>query len=138
MAKRDGSKIAAIHAGWRGTFSHITERVVRRFEEQGDRASDWVAAIGPSIGSCCYEVSEELIEQFVTRFDGYSRDQFIQGERLLDLPKLNLLELTRLGISEVEILPYCTRCSDQFYSYRREGPGVRQYSIIQRTSSILR
>src|SRR4029077_1589615 len=61
--------VAAIHAGWRGTLARITEKTVGELHSHfGSNPSDLLAAIGPSIGSCCYEVGAELVTQFASQF----------------------------------------------------------------------
>ena len=56
--------VAAAHAGWRGTAAGVTRRAVRGLVAQGSRPGDLVAALGPGIGPCCYEVGDELREAF--------------------------------------------------------------------------
>ena len=70
--------IAAVHAGWRGSLERIAEKTVgemrRAFQSQPE---ELVAAIGPSIRSCCYEVGPEIVEAFCgrfTRWEGYFKE----------------------------------------------------------------
>ena len=132
LAHESGTAGAAIHAGWRGTHARIVEKLWRFLESQGESAHQWVACIGPSIGSCCYEVSEELAESFQKEFQEFSPSRFLPRHRHLDLPQIHEQTLHRLGFKKVERLSYCTRCSvaPQFHSYRREGAGYRQWSIL--------
>lgn len=68
--------VAAFHAGWRGTLKRIVERGVGRMRlRYGSRAHDLVAAIGPSIGACCYSVGEEVRHEFDSQF-AYSSELF--------------------------------------------------------------
>ena len=61
--------VAAIHAGWRGTLARIAQKTVGRMElEFGCKPADLLAAIGPSIGPCCYEVGAELVTKFTAQF----------------------------------------------------------------------
>src|SRR6185436_10933221 len=55
---------AAAHAGWRGTAAGVTRAAVRALVESGSRPEDLVAALGPGIGACCYEVGDELVPAF--------------------------------------------------------------------------
>jgi len=55
---------AAVHAGWRGTVAGIATEAVRAAREAGIRPHELLASLGPSIGPCCYEVSEELGVEF--------------------------------------------------------------------------
>lgn len=55
--------IAAVHAGWRGTVGRITAKTVERMREEfGCDPRDVIVGIGPSIGPCCFEVGEEVVE----------------------------------------------------------------------------
>jgi hypothetical protein len=65
LARADGTAVAALHAGWRGTLARIAAEGVRSLGGGGGDAP--LAVIGPSIGPCCYQVSEELAVQFAQR-----------------------------------------------------------------------
>jgi polyphenol oxidase len=68
--------VAAIHSGWRGTAKRIAEKTVGRMQmEFGTRPEDLVAAIGPGIGPCCYEVGHEVVKEFAAKFPN-ARDWF--------------------------------------------------------------
>ena len=136
LAKKDGSCVAAIHAGWRGTRAHILSALWKKLENEGEKAENWVAAIGPSIGPCCYEVSEELAADFQKEFGPLA----VPTHRHLDLPAINQAELHKIGIKEVDLLRACTKCTMldgdfRFHSYRREGGGTMQWSVISRLAS---
>jgi YfiH family protein len=139
LAHRDGRAVAAVHAGWRGTQARILEEVARVIERDGSSLSDWVAAIGPAIGPCCYEVSEALADEFHAEFKAYPEADVVPAHRRLDLPRINELQLRALGIGEVELIRACTRCAKGhdgkalYHSYRREGAGTREWSVIMRT-----
>jgi polyphenol oxidase len=61
--------IAAIHSGWRGTLQRIAEKALGRMQmEFGTRPQDVVAALGPGIGQCCFEVGSEVAAEFEARF----------------------------------------------------------------------
>lgn len=146
-ARRDGRRVAALHAGWRGTQARIVSKFFELMRSQGESPSDWVAAVGPAIGPCCYEVSESLATDFQREFAPIA-EQAVPRFRHLDLPLINEQELKRLGVSEVDLIRACTRCSVSdgatgsnpgsglglkeplFESFRREGGTRRQYSVI--------
>jgi len=68
--------IAAIHAGWRGTLHHIAEKTLGRMQmEFGTRPQDVLAALGPGIGQCCYEVGADVAKEFQAQFPN-ARDWF--------------------------------------------------------------
>jgi YfiH family protein len=61
--------VAAIHAGWRGTLCRIAEKTLGRMQmEFGTRPEDVIAALGPGIGQCCYEVGPEVAKEFQAQF----------------------------------------------------------------------
>lgn len=68
--------VAAIHSGWRGTLQRIAAKALGRMQmEFGTRPGDVVAALGPGIGRCCYEVGHEVARDFAARFP-HARDWF--------------------------------------------------------------
>jgi YfiH family protein len=123
--------VAAVHAGWRGTADGVVGETLRRMRaEFGTEPSAIVAAIGPGIGECCYEVGEEVARRF-----GRTR----AGR--LDLAAENLGQLTRHGVprEQITIAGLCTFCdAAQFYSWRRDrdasGNG-RMISYIRASAS---
>ena len=131
------SVIAAVHAGWRGTYLEIALNTVKVIESEfGITPGDLSAVIGPSIKSCCYEIGEDVAGRFYEKFQ--DADFYIiatdNSKYLLDLSKANKLMLQSAGLEEIEILDICTKCEDNFYSYRREGKGVStQLSFIALT-----
>jgi YfiH family protein len=133
LARKDGGAVAAVHAGWRGTRAHILRELWKKLSAQGERPGDWIAAIGPAIGPCCYEVSEELARDFAAEFSAVAGA--VPRPRYLDLPSINAQELRAIGMADVDLLRACTLCSKnpEFFSYRRDGAGTRQWSIVLRT-----
>lgn len=137
LASKDGKAVAAIHAGWRGTLGKIACETWKEISKQESNPRQWVAAIGPAIGACCYEVSLELAKQFQDEFSRFGTHPIVTKSRYLDLPLINQLQLNEIGIQEVEILRYCTRCYHEnntpvFHSYRREKIAYGQFSGIQK------
>ncbi len=63
--------IAAIHSGWRGTVQRIAQKTLGRMQMQfGTRPRDVIAAIGPCIGQCCYDVGNDVAREFHAKFAG--------------------------------------------------------------------
>lgn len=149
---------AAVHAGWRGTLQRIVQKTVGRMRmEFGSRPEDLVAALGPAIGLCCYEVGAEVARAFQAQFANAADwfDELRTGEEpnplqwlnqmppghqpppknvRLDLRSANRSQLIEAGVSPRNITAseLCTRCrADLCFSYRREGPGSgRLLSLI--------
>ncbi|MEY3002805.1 MAG: hypothetical protein RLZZ428_1180 [Pseudomonadota bacterium] len=113
--------IAAIHAGWKGTRSHITAKTIAKMREKfGSNPSDIVAGIAPSIGVCCYEVGEEVASHFLDTPSALMQ----KGEKyMLDLPLINQTQLLQSGVKKenIQMSHRCTACEvDHFFSYRKE------------------
>jgi polyphenol oxidase len=123
--------VAAAHAGWRGTAANVAGRAVEALVERGSNVSQLLAAIGPSIGACCYEVGAEVNESFGRA--GWSAGQrerwFSTRERSLrlDLWGANRDQLIASGVpaANVHVSGLCTSChTEWFHSYRRDGAGT--------------
>jgi YfiH family protein len=113
LVDRTQRAVAAVHAGWRGTAAGIAAETLHQMRLAfGTRPEDVVAAIGPGIGACCYEVGEEVARQF-----GQA------GAVYLDLASHNTRQLRRAGVppEQIDCLSACTFCNAaQFYSWRRD------------------
>lgn len=120
LAERGGRVVAAVHAGWRGTLGLAAAEGVRALRAAGAAAGQLVAVIGPSIGPCCYQVSEPLAASFEAAFGPAVLRRGEAGPRL-DLWEANASTLRRCGVAEVEVLGRCTACEpDRFFSHRRD------------------
>ncbi|MDD4278181.1 polyphenol oxidase family protein [Candidatus Sumerlaeota bacterium] len=126
--------VAAVHSGWRGTVGRIASRGVDLMLAQGSRAEDLRAWIGPCASGRRYEVSEELIAQFLDEFSDAASDgvSFVDG-RLLNLPALVMFQLRCGGLREDAIVnsDLCTieHC-DLFSSYRMRANEEDKSRII--------
>jgi YfiH family protein len=120
LATDDGRTVAAVHAGWRGTIARIAEAGATALAEaSGVPAGRLRAVVGPSIGPCCYEVSEDL----AARFEAELGPVVVRGAGppRLDLWLANRMVLTRAGVGVVEVLGRCTACEGAiFFSHRRD------------------
>ena len=119
---RSGSA-AAVHAGWRGTLDRVAaEGVQALVKRHGARPSDLVAAIGPSIGPCCFEVSRELAIRFRDELGSSAGNPRNSGSRAdLWLANEQILKGAGLARRRIEVLGRCTACEDDvFFSHRRD------------------
>jgi hypothetical protein len=122
--------IAAVHAGWRSTVAGIARTAVETMASAfGSNPADIVAALGPAIGKCCFEVGPEVVaavrESF--RFGNDHIEVKADGKGMLDLVGLNRAVLTEAGVRAdgIASADLCTYCHDElFYSYRRQGEGT--------------
>jgi YfiH family protein len=115
--------VAMLHCGWRGLAAGVIARGARAIG-----ATD--AAIGPSIGPCCYEVGEEVLAAFDRLGEGVASD------RMLDLPEIARLLLAEAGVERVEPSGLCTSCEPElFFSHRRDrGRTGRQAGLVWRNT----
>lgn len=116
--------VGAFHAGWRGTVAGIVgQGIAAMREEYGSRVEDLVAAVGPSIGACCYAVGEEVRGAFGERY-GYAEELFhkADGAMSVDLWEANRRQLLTagLGVEQIAVLGECTACA-------RDARGERRY-----------
>lgn len=112
---------AVVHSGWRGSIASISGKSLGKLAcATGCNPSEINCYIGPHIGPCCYEVSGQLIKQFVARF-GNDCDS---GDNHLDLTQAVKTSLIEAGAQENRIADsgICTSClSDSYFSYRAEN-----------------
>jgi YfiH family protein len=117
---------AAVHAGWRGTARRVAARAVEALLAEGSTPADLVAALGPCIGPCCYEVGEDVREAFGGDGDGLFRPG-PAGRPHFDLREANARQLVAAGLRPEALahVAECTRCRpDLYHSYRRDGRGA--------------
>ncbi len=128
--------IANIHAGWKGTLQNITgnalQMMVRRWKID---PCELIAYLGPSIGSCCYDVAmakDSRYENFLNMF-GKKAAFETGGKRVLDIRAANEAVLKDFGVKKIEISPICTSCSSKhlpsYYRQKGEVLGKRLLTI---------
>ena len=129
--------VAAVHAGWRGTQNGVVPAVMDMLRDRfSTDPSLAFAALGPSIGPCCYQVGSEVGQGIVGRWgEAVSAAWRPDGAKgFLDLRLANAALLERAGVkrANIQYVGPCTACcNDRFASYRREGGGAgRQLSVI--------
>lgn len=153
--------VAAVHAGWRGTVARIVEKTAGRMAmEFGTHPKDILAALGPGIGRCCYEVGPDVVKEFAAQFPDAAEwfdgpfGMLASGEDPNPLPWLTMMPpghqpppvrchldlhaansaiLANAGLQRKNIFAadFCTSCrTDLFFSYRREGVTGRMMAVI--------
>jgi polyphenol oxidase len=153
--------VAAVHAGWRGTLARIAPKTLGRMQmEFSTRPADVLAAIGPGIGQCCYEVGSDVVKEFAAQFPQAKSwfegpfDALASGADPNPLPWLTMMPpghqppplrchldlkaanadlLTETGVSpkNIPLSDLCTSChTDLFFSYRREKLTGRMMSVV--------
>ncbi|MDQ5984667.1 MAG: Polyphenol oxidase [Syntrophus sp. SKADARSKE-3] len=125
--------IANVHAGWKGTALGIARRVVTAMTERfGSKPGLILAAIGPAIGPCCYEVDEPVIRAMGQGMG--CRPSLTHDRWMLDLPLINRHLLCEAGLAgeHISSVNLCTSCrKDLFFSHRRDrGRTGRQVHFL--------
>lgn len=125
LVDSSSSVIANIHSGWRGAAGRIVEETLDQLPAINPNTT--YAWLGPSIRLCCFEVGEDVVEQFEQAFGslGSHLDRRSGRKPHLDLASLTFERLTRRGLRPDAIFDskLCTRCEGSvFHSYRRNGP----------------
>lgn len=129
--------IALCHAGWRGVVKEIIPKTIEAMKaEYCSEAENMFAAIGPSIGPCCFNVGQEVVMEFKNVFDDINQIVISEkGKIRIDLWKAVEVQLIKAGLLSENVTQskLCTSCdNEKFYSYRREGSKTgRMVSILQ-------
>lgn len=129
------------HAGWRGTVVDLPGAMVRAMTAQfGSDPADLVAAVGPCIGPCCYEVGEEVITAVEasfaepdTLFRPLTGDDRLTaaGHCFFDMPQANQRNLANAGVRNIETSGLCTACrTDLFFSHRAEKGRTGRFGTV--------
>lgn len=123
--------IGLAHAGWRGTVGRIGERVVEKLKEcYGTDPADIVAAIGPAISVCCYEVDKPCADNFYALND-LDSSRFVfpkdNGKYMIDLLEANRQILVAAGVKSenITISDLCTNCNSELLWSHRATNGRR-------------
>jgi YfiH family protein len=126
--------IAAVHAGWRGTAKQVVTHAVKNMVLQGAAVQNIHAALGPSIGLCCFEIGEDTAQQLASSALRAENAIDRNTNPHADLTAINTMQLQETGISDqhIESSPACTCCNpDRFYSYRRDhGQTGRHLAVV--------
>lgn len=130
ICNKQGTEIAAVHAGWRGLANQIVRETVKKFNSKPE---DLVVWFGPAISQRAFEVGEDVKEVFLanntaapTHFSDKS-----PGKYLFNLYAAARYQLNQLGVESVYGGDYCTHTDkDTFYSYRRDNTTGRMATLI--------
>ena len=124
IADTKSSAIGLAHAGWRGTVAQIAKKIVQKMQaEFGCEPKNLVAAIAPSIGSCCYEVDDFVRDKAAGYEEFFAPVPEKPGKYMLDLQGYNRRELLEAGLSaeNIAVAGVCTAHNHElFCSYRAE------------------
>lgn len=130
ICDHQGTRVAAVHAGWRGLAAGILERTLDTLQLPGEQLLAW---LGPAIGPAAYEVGQEVhdafVEQNVDAAGSFRPGR--PGHWWMDIYQLARQRLRARGVSSISGGNHCTwHESENFYSYRRDGVTGRMASVI--------
>ncbi len=115
--------VGMVHSGWRGTAKRIVEKGISFMKETYQtRIEDLQLVIGPSAGSCCYEIDDAVKSQFPNYESFFTPTR--EGHYLMDIKGINKAIILEQGLleSQVEMSQACTLCQTQsYFSFRREN-----------------
>ena len=144
IGDRKTGAVAAVHAGWRGTCARVAMAAIDAMtREFGSRPADLVAAIGPAIGPCCYEVGSDVVDAFAAAgHERYLIERWFLTPRerkmRLDVPGANRDQLVLSGVRE-ENIHTCGLCTamhlDVLTSYRAEKERAGRIAAAIRPSA---
>jgi YfiH family protein len=128
FASESGRAVVAAHAGWRGMAGGVIDAAIHALRDLIGESEKIIAAIGPHIGPCCFEVDEPVLEAMAKRFSRALPEASTKtrpGHAKLDLAQLARDGLIRAGVDRDQIgsqAVACTACDPaRFHSYRRDG-----------------
>ena len=120
--------IGIAHAGWKGTIAKIAAKTLTTMQQTfGCNLSDCYAAIGPSIGPCCYEVDEAVTVKLQAAFTFWEQLLQPQGDRWrLDLWEANRRQLVAMGMPDqnIAVSRVCTACHRELFFSHRADKGL--------------
>lgn len=129
--------IGLAHAGWRGTVNGMAASLIEAMvENYGCDPKNIKAAVGPAIGRCHFEVSEDVADEFRSKMP-WSNDHIDKGIKagkyMIDLKGINARLLGMQGVTDIFVSPVCTYCNaEECWSYRRNGTAERHLAYISR------
>ena len=132
FTNKQGTEVAAAHAGWRGLCDGVLEQTVAKFYCPPE---DILAWFGPAIGPTAFQVGQEVIDQFVAQDPqataAFIADPVAEGKFLGNLYQIATQRLNALGITQISGGEHCTYLeADKFFSYRRDHVTGRMASVV--------
>ena len=127
----------AVHCGWRSAVGDILKNAVDAMVSLGAEVQDIRAAIGPSIGACCFETDDDVPDAITVWLSGETEGLFVRradGKTMVDLRLSNARRLLQLGVpvQNIDLSDECTFCShDKYWSHRyTKGRRGSQAAVI--------
>lgn len=129
LCDKNGTEIAAIHAGWKGLVNGIIENTIQKLSQH---PNNYIAWIGPAICGNCYTTDKDVFDKFIYHYP-WCYDSFTKNNSRFhtNLAKIAKMLLNRLGVDKVFLSNLCTyEENDKFYSYRKQEKTGRIATLI--------
>jgi YfiH family protein len=130
LCNRSGSRVAAVHAGWRGLQAGVIEAAVDGFDDSGEELLAW---LGPAIGPDAFEVGSEVRSAFIA-VNPEDEEAFVEASSDRWMADIYALARSRLNKRNIGFIGGGDRCTvsepERFFSYRRDGETGRMASLI--------
>ncbi|KAF5051624.1 peptidoglycan editing factor PgeF [Sedimentibacter saalensis] len=121
--------VGMAHAGWKGTLNNIAGEMVDAFvRDFSSNPGDIIAAIGPSLGQCCFEVDKDVADMFLEYDEKYTDFMIVKGEKYhFNLWEINKYLMVKHGMktSNIELSGLCTKCNNHMFFSHRGQKGKR-------------
>lgn len=134
IASNEGH-FGAVHAGWRGLVAGVIEAAA--FELRARGATKLFAAVGPFVGTECYEFSTHDLAPIASHFGDAVKGSSAMGTPALDLRACLDAAFLRADVEPVSFIGSCTSCSPEFYSWRKDHDQSRHGLMITRDDSLI-
>lgn len=126
--------IAIAHAGWRGTAAKIAVKTIKKMQNEfGCEPKNIIALIGPSIGKCCFEVGEDVLQKLLDTVNETECELVydkIKGAGV-DLKLINKFQILANGVEKIDLCEDCTCCKTElFFSYRKEKGNTARHCAV--------
>ena len=121
--------LAIVHAGWRGALAQIASKTISEMQNQfGTRPENVFAGIGPCLSIQNLEIGPEVAAQIAevdakSVVSGWEKPHF-------DLRGFIERDLTKIGVSQIETMPFCTRDDARFFSHRGQNGAAGRFGIV--------
>jgi YfiH family protein len=122
--------VGLLHAGWRGLQNGVVAAGIRKMQSLGSDPRNILAALGPGIGPCHFEVQPDLLPHFESYLSEALQER--GGKQFLDLKAIAAAELKEAGLAlgHIQVESECTAClPDRYFSYRRDKPPILEVMV---------
>lgn len=122
------SVVGLVHSGWQGTAKQIASKMIRLLQSDfSSKPEDIQVSLSPSAGVCCYEVGEDILEQFTSEpcLEIRNRKTYLNVKQTI----VNQCLAEGVPAGNIKVDSVCTICDDHYYSFRREAEQAGRFGL---------